>query len=136
MSIYCHCNDCLAWGKTQKKLDECESPVTLDQMMEEQCLEQLNHVIEVPGCPEYRYTGDGEACGAALSRGEKVCDRCARLTQQDEIADIEFCRAYESRQVDIVDVLVVAAENPQQGDTDGDVDDIQKRAYRLPKWKL
>ena len=136
MSMYCYCNDCLAWGKTQKKLDECESPVTLDQMLAEEM--QIQEEEETPVCPGYETATVVEDCGVRLPYGQSICSDCVKRRHQQEILEDEAVEAYLARQLDLEEAQLLALEDDVESDedTDEDQNDLQKRAYRLPEWKL
>ena len=65
-------------------------------------------------CPEWRYTLYQEECGKHLLFGESICSDCAKRKAQEYIDDLNFTAAYEARQVDIVDLLVAAAESEDE----------------------
>ena len=74
-----------------------------------------------PKCSNFSLLYPDEKCGKALAPGQSVCSACAKRAAAEYMDDLNFTAEYESRGVDIVDVLVVAAE-ARQGDTDGDVE--------------
>jgi len=135
----------LSLGKTQLNVSECPTAKTLDQMLQEEMQQQLQHEPEAPPvCPGYHTVTIQEDCGAELSYGQTICPTCVERRHQQEIIEDELVEQYLQRQLDLEEAQMLAFEDiesdedTRQGDTDGDaeVTDIQKRAYRLPEWKL
>lgn len=64
-----------------------------------------------PKCSNFSFLNPNEECGKALAPGQSVCSACAKRAREEYADDLSFTAAYEAAGVDIVDVLVLVAEN-------------------------
>lgn len=118
MSIYCHCDSCLF--ASPLKLEECDTPKTLTQMLAEVKQEQeemgfSEDAHRTKRCPGFTTTIYVHSCKNKLDRGESICSHCeSEKEKQEDLEDDAVERVYQ-RQLEIEEQQLL-----RLGDCDGD----------------